>query len=227
MKQSVHTLKTQVTRTLHLNYLLSLPRGYETESGARWPVILFLHGIGERGIHPESLKKHGIPKVVEEGKELPFITVSPQCPPRTTWGDHIAALDALLHEVVATYMVDTARSYLTGLSMGGYGTWRLATLYPNRFAAIAPICGGGSVAYGFPQRVCVLKDVPVWVFHGAQDTTVPLRESEVLVKTLRRCGGKVRFTVYPEAGHDSWTETYNNPALYTWFLEHRRKEEEK
>lgn len=226
MKQSVHTLKVQVARTLHLDYLLSLPQGYGAESGARWPLILFLHGIGARGVHPESLKKHGIPKVVEEREELPFITVSPQCPPRTTWWDHMDALDALLHEVVATYAVDTARSYLTGLSMGGYGTWRLATLFPDRFAAIAPICGGGSVAYGFPQRVCVLKDVPVWVFHGAQDTTVPLRESEVLVKTLRRCGGKVRFTVYPEAGHDSWTETYNNPALYTWFLEHRRRQKE-
>ncbi len=226
MKQSVHTLKVRITRTLHLDYLLSLPQGYETESGARWPLILFLHGIGERGTHPESLNKHGIPKVVEEGKKLPFITVSPQCPPLTTWGDHIDALDALLHEVAATYAVDTARSYLTGLSMGGYGTWYLATLYPHRFAAIAPICGGGSTAYGFPQRVCVLKDVPVWVFHGAQDTTVPLLESEVLVKTLRRCGGQVRFTVYPEAGHDAWTETYANPALYTWFLEHRLKEEE-
>ena len=225
MKQSAHTLEVQITKTLHLNYLLSLPQDYKTESGTRWPLIFFLHGIGERGVYLGELKRHGIPKVVEEREDFPFITLSPQCPPNTTWWDHIDALDALLNEIMATYVVDTARSYLTGLSMGGYGTWYLATLYPNRFAAIAPICGGGSVAHGFPQRVCILQDVPVWAFHGAQDTTVPLQESEVLVKTLRRCGGDVRFTIYPEAGHDSWTETYANPALYTWFLEHRREEE--
>jgi pimeloyl-ACP methyl ester carboxylesterase len=111
---------------------------------------------------------------------------------------------------------------LCGLSMGGYGTWSWASLYPDRFAAIAPICGGGPSFLGFPRRVCALKEVPVWAFHGAQDDTVPLSESEILVKTLAGCGGDVRFTVYPDAGHDSWTPTYANPQLYAWFLEHRR-----
>jgi predicted peptidase len=102
--------------------------------------------------------------------------------------------------------------------MGGYGTWSLATEYPERFAAIAPICGGGD-----PKKAHLLKDMPVWVFHGAKDTVVPPERSEEMVNALKEAGGNVQYTVYPEADHDSWTETYNNPKLYEWFLKHKRK----
>ena len=130
------------------------------------------------------------------------------------------ALNALLDEIVSKYAVDEDRIYLTGLSMGGFGTWSLATAYPERFAALAPICGRGN-----PEKAHVLKDIPVWVFHGAKDETVPPENSQQMVNALKECGADVQYTIYPDAGHDSWTETYNNPKLYEWFLEHKLKKE--
>jgi predicted peptidase len=219
MKQQALTFTAQITRTVRLPYLLSLPAGYADDPARAWPLILFLHGAGERGENDMPLlRKHGIPRVVEE-RDLPFITISPQCPPNSWWSEHIGTLLALLDEAAATYRVDQKRVYLTGLSMGGFGSWHLATVAPQRFAAVAPICGGGPWFLGFPERVKVLKTTPVWVFHGAKDTTVAPAESERLVKALQECGGSVRFTLYPEAGHDSWTETYDNRELYTWLLE--------
>jgi predicted peptidase len=199
-----------------LRYLLYLPDEYG-KTNRKWPLILFLHGMGERGEDLELVKKHGPPRLVEEGGEFPFIIVSPQCPGDRLW--EVEPLIAVLEEVVSKYAVDEGRIYLTGLSMGGFGTWALAAEYPHRFAAIAPICGGGD-----PKKARRLRDVPVWVFHGAKDDVVPVGESEKMVKALEECGGNVKFTVYPEAGHDSWTETYNNPKLYEWFLSQRRGE---
>ncbi len=222
MPQQAYTLDTQIVRDIRLPYLLFLPNGYEANSEQTWPLILFLHGAGERGDDLNLVKIHGIAKVVEQREDCPFIVVSPQCPKDSWWSDHIEALDALLNEITATYAVDIDRTYLTGLSMGGYGAWHLATLYPERFAAVVPICGGGPWFLGFPDRVCALKDVPVWAFHGAKDDTIPLRESELMVTTLKACGGNVRFTVYPDAGHDSWTQTYDNPELYEWLLKYSR-----
>jgi predicted peptidase len=223
MSQQAHTLEKQVVRTVRMDYLLFLPESYGDDPQRRWPLVLFLHGAGERGNDLELVKRHGIPKVVEQMADAPFIAISPQCPPNSMWGLHLEALDLLLNEIEATCAVDPDRIYLTGLSMGGYGTWHLAVEYPERFAAIAPICGGGMWFSGFPERVCVLKDLPVWVFHGAKDPVVPLAESERLVDALKACGGNVRFTIYPEAGHDSWTETYDNPEFYTWLLQQTRR----
>ena len=126
------------------------------------------------------------------------------------------ALSALLDDIVARYRVDTRRLYLTGLSMGGFATWHLATKQPQRFAALAPICGG---FHGPSRAVCVLRDVPIWAFHGAKDPVVPIEAQRLLVEALQECDGNVRFTEYPEAEHDSWTETYENPDLYAWLLE--------
>ncbi len=221
MAQQALTLERQITRTVRLGYLLYLPKDYAADPSRRWPLILFLHGAGERGNDLEQVKIHGIPKVAER-LGLPFIAISPQCPPDTWWSDHVDALDLLLDDVTANYAVDTARVYLTGLSMGGFGTWHLATIFPERFAAIAPICGGGAWFAGFPARAALLKSTPVWAFHGARDPVVPLDETQKLVDVLREAGGDVRLTVYPEAGHDAWSETYDNPELYTWFLAHRR-----
>ena len=204
-------------QTARLRYLRFLPRGYGTGPEEKWPLILFLHGMGERGDDLELVKIHGIPKIIERQPDFPFVAVSPQCPDETTWRDHHLTLKALLDEVVANYAVDAHRIYLTGLSMGGYGTWSLATRYPELFAAIAPICGSGS-----PDLASALKDVPVWAFHGAEDEIVKLEAGQRMVDALRSCGGNVRFTVYPGVGHDSWTQTYDNPELYEWFLQHRR-----
>jgi predicted peptidase len=222
MGQQAHTFETQIEKILSLNYLLFLPPDYTKYPQKRWPLILFLHGAGERGEDIELVKIHGLPKVVERRKDFPFVVVSPQCPADSWWPAHAEELDALLNEVTASYSVDSDRLYLSGMSMGGYGTWHLAALYPKRFAALAPICGGGPWFLGYPERVSTLKDVPIWVFHGAKDPVVPLTESQRMVDALKAVDGNVRFTVYPDAEHDSWTETYNNPELYEWFLQHTR-----
>ena len=217
--QHPKTFEKGIMKTIRANYLLYIPEQYMT-SQKDWPFMLFLHGAGERGNDLSKVELHGPPKLIaKEKKEFPFIIVSPQCPEDDWWAsDHqIDVLNYLLDDIVSQYRVDAQRIYVTGLSMGGFGTWRLAALYPDRFAAIAPICGGGN-----PEDAERLANLPVWVFHGAQDKTVPVEKSEEMVAALKKVGGNVKFTVYPEAGHDSWTETYNNPDLYDWFLKHKR-----
>jgi predicted peptidase len=213
----------QVQKEVGLKYLLHLPEDYDNSSSKKWPLILFLHGMGERGDDVELVKRHGIARIAETKGGLPFITVSPQCPADSWWLFETDALVLLLDEIIRTYSVDTDRVYLTGLSMGGFGTWYLASLYPERFAAIAPICGGGLRQIGFPERAAALKDVPVWAFHGSDDNVVPVQESQKIVDYLQSIGANVKFTVYPGVKHDSWTETYNNPELYEWFLQYARK----
>jgi predicted peptidase len=200
-----------------LNYLLYLPKDYVPMQ--KYPTILFLHGAGERGSNLLLINKHGLPKHIMAGDEFPFIIVAPQCPTDSWWRDELKALNKLLDHMLTTYPIDKTRFYLTGMSMGGQGTWTLAVEHSELFAAVVPIC---PLQLDNPQRVCVLKDIPVWVFHGAKDTAVPISHAEVMVEALKACGGNVQFTVYPEAEHDSWTETYNNPQLYKWFLEHQR-----
>ena len=219
--QLSHTFEKTITKNLSCNYLLYLPDGYG-QTKQRWPLIMFLHGAGERGSDLNKVRVHGPPKIVENRKDFPFIVVSPQCPEDDWWTGKVEVLINLLDDIVARYNVDTERIYLTGLSMGGFGTWSLASEYPERFAAIAPICGGGN-------RIMALRlrDMPVWVFHGAKDKVVPLKESEEMVNAIRSRGGNVKLTVYPDAGHDSWTETYNNQQLYDWFLQHRKSKETK
>lgn len=200
--------------TVKLQYLLSLPKDYAEQES--WPVLLFLHGAGERGSDLNLVKKHGPPKLIEAGKEFPFIVVSPQCPGGRWWEPF--ELATLLDEIQANYKVDQKRIYVTGLSMGGFGTWGLTAYQPNRFAAIVPICGGGE-----PFTTRLYSHVPTWAFHGDQDNVVPLARSESMVDGLKRAGGNVKFTVYPGVGHDSWTETYDNEALYQWLLEHKNE----
>jgi len=200
-----------------LDYLLFLPASYGADPGKKWPLILFLHGAGETGTNLKKIKAHGIPKKVEMQPSFPFITVSPQCPYEFCWRYELPTLDALLDEVVTAYAVDTRRVYVTGLSMGGFGAWALASLYPKRFAAVVPVCGGGD-----PVTVCNLKDVPVWAFHGALDEQVPPDQSQRMVDALKACGGNVRLTLYPDLAHDSWTRTYDNPALYDWLLQQHK-----
>lgn len=201
-------------KILSLDYLLSLPEGYEADAEKRWPLVIFLHGAGERGSDLSLVAKHGPPKRVAEGESFPFILVSPQCPENGWWPEQPVL--ELVDHLEAKYRVDRARLYLTGLSMGGYGTWHFASRAPQRFAAIAPVCGGG-----VPYLARSLAHTPVWAFHGAKDTVVPLEESSRLIEVVRKSGNEsARLTVYPEAGHDSWTETYANPELYEWLLSH-------
>jgi predicted peptidase len=214
-RQEARSLEKEIAVKARINYLLYLPKGYEASDKA-WPLVLFLHGAGESGDDLEQVKKHGPPKLVEAGKDFPFILVSPQSSGRG-WRPEL--LLALLEDIEASHKVDKDRVYVTGLSMGGYGTWALAAEAPERFAAIAPVCGGGRTA-----DAAKIKHLPAWVFHGAKDPVVPLERSEEMVEALKAAGADdVKITVYPEAEHDSWTETYDNPAFYEWLLEHTRK----
>ena len=230
--QTVASFERTITKKVGYQYLLSLPVGYDAAKDKPWPVLVFLHGSGERGSDPWLVAKHGPPKLLREdrtsaaGKALAenFIVVSPQCPANVGWDDD--GIGALLDEIAAKHRTDPRRIYLTGLSLGGYGTWGYGIKNPGRFAAIAPICGGGEpsvVRRMARQKKSELTTLGVWVFHGAKDPTVPLAESQQMVDALKQAGvTDVQFTIYPEAKHDSWTETYNNPELYAWLLKHTR-----
>ncbi len=202
-----------------LSYLLFLPKDYGTDN-RKWPVMLFLHGSGERGDDLKLVKVHGPPKLVESRSDFPFIVVSPQCPQDRSWQGSVQQhlLAELLDSVMTRFTTDHERICVTGLSMGGFGSWTLAARYPARFSAAVPICGGGD-----PSDAAQLKSVPFWVFHGAKDTGVPLKLSEEMVDAVQKVGGHAKLTVYPEAGHDSWTETYQNEAVYDWLLAQRRE----
>lgn len=198
-----------------LRYLVFLPQNYDERQD--WPLILFLHGRGERGDDPELVKLYGLPKNLAGGQALPFVVVAPQCPANSYWSEEVDALNILLDDVSARYKIDQQRVYLTGMSMGGAGTWLLAARYGQRFAAIAPVCGSG-LKWIAEER---LQDIPVWVFHGDSDPVVPIARSQEMVDALRQRGENVRFTIYPGVGHDAWTPAYNEPELYDWFLSHR------
>ena len=210
----------ELDRVVHvkLSYLLYLPKDYEAKESV--PLMLFLHGAGERGDDVQKVKKWGVPMQIEAGRAFPCIVVSPQCPKDGSWQPF--ELTALLDEIVEKYKVDQDRIYVTGLSMGGFGTWAMAATSPKRFAAIVPICGGGD-----PQSAKRIVHIPTWVFHGAQDKTVPLERSEIMVEALKKNGGNVRFTVYPEVGHESWTPAYDTPELYDWLFQQKRAPKDK
>lgn len=220
MTRQTHIFDTHITRAARVSYLLYLPEGYDAAPARRWPLILFLHGSGERGSDLDAVRSIGLPPVVERNPAFPFIVIAPQCPLDSDWTLELDAVAALLEHVVASEAVDARRVYLTGMSMGGRGAWQLAARMPERFAALAPVCGRRPVWAYSPEELHPLKDLPTWVFHGAQDEVVPPAESEFMVAALKACGGAVRFTLYPEAAHDCWTATYGNPELYEWFLAH-------
>lgn len=204
------------TRKVTLDYLLYLPSDYVADCCTYRPVIVFLHGAGERGHDLELLKQTGLPKQLAAGREFPFIIIAPQCPPGQWWrpDEVIALLDHVLNWVNG----DPDRIYLTGLSMGGTGTWLTAAEYPDRFAAIAPICGRS-----LPIRAPAVKNLPIWVFHGDADTVVPLDHSQQHVERLRAAGAEqVRFTIIPGGPHNVWDDVYAGEDLYAWFLQHRR-----
>jgi len=202
------------TETATVHYLLSMPKDYNSQDTV--PLIIFLHGMGERGDNLDRVAVHGPPKLVRKTNTTPFIIVSPQCPKTEWWRPE--KLSKLLDHILATTKADPSRVYLTGLSMGGFGTWGWAAAEPQRFAAAIPICGGGS-----PKTAKQLVDLPIWVFHGGKDRVVAPSKSEAMVNAIKAAGGKkVKLTVYPTVGHDSWTETYANPEIYTWLLQHRR-----
>jgi predicted peptidase len=211
--QQPQSFEKQVT--VRLDYLLYLPTDYNKDPNQKWPLILFLHGIGERGTDPNKVAATGLPQILKDKKDFQFVVVSPQCPPTTWWRPF--DLNVLLDDVLDRYRVDRDRVYLTGLSMGGFGSWDLVGTSPDRFAAVAPMCGGGN-----PTAVRRFRSLPFWVFHGDADPVVPVKMSDDMVEALKQAGADVKYTRYPGVGHDCWTQSYNNPELYTWFLSHVR-----
>jgi pimeloyl-ACP methyl ester carboxylesterase len=199
---------------VEMNYLQYLPQEYANDTITRFPVLVFLHGVGETGSDIRKVRGHGLPRLIEEGRQFPFIVISPQSRVRS-WDTR--DLHDLLQNAFAGLRVDRDRIYLTGLSMGGYGTWNMAISHPEMFAAIAPICGGGS-----ESGAARLRNIPVWCFHGDADDVVSISESEKMVNASKKYNPNVKFTVYPGVGHDSWTQTYDNEALFDWLLQQKR-----
>lgn len=196
------------------HYLLYLP-DRNAKRGKKWPLLVFLHGSGERGTDINQVKVHGPPKEIAEGRKLPFIIASPQLSAEQRWDAEAVA--SLIDDLTAKLPVDTDRIYLTGLSLGAYGTWDTAMLYPNKLAAIIPIAGRGDT-----DKACALTRLPIWAIHGAEDDIVPPSGSIDMVNAIRACGGDPRLTLYPGVGHVSWTEPYSDDGLYDWLLRHRR-----
>ena len=198
------------------NYVCFLPRGSD-KSERRSPLIFFLHGQRDQE-DLESLRRFGPIAYALDQKEFPFIIAAPA----TGRGWYIPDLKITLEAIMSRYPIDPDRVYLTGLSMGGHATWSFAIAYPQLFAAIAPVCGGGDAREANRK----LKHLPAWVFHGQLDTIVPIENGLQMIGALRNTGDEVRYTIYPDAGHDIWFPTYNNPELYQWLLEHRRYQAE-
>lgn len=200
-------------------YQLFVPSG--AGSGERsWPLLIFLHGSGERGDDISRVKVHGPPKIADRDPDFPFILISPLLPVEQDWD--IARLEAILDKALATLPIDRSRVYLTGLSRGGHASWRWAAAAPGRFAAVAMVAGRGD-----PATACALKDKPVWAFHGDRDDVVPPEGSFAMVRAIRACGGNPRLTIYPDLGHNAWDPAYDDPALYLWLLSHRLEDPQK
>ncbi len=200
-------------------FLVYLPEGYEENPEQTWPLMIFLHGAGDRGDNLYLLAKASPFMMIRAGNPLPFIIVAPLMNDSEFYssfpGDY---LNGVLDQALADYRVDESRIYVTGLSIGGEATYRFALLQPDRFAAIAPLA-----AYLYhPSPMDCIKDLPVWAIHGADDTIVPLSMAQVPVDMLRAVGGNVEFTILEDHDHDVWTDTYSDPAFYEWLLEHRR-----
>jgi predicted peptidase len=214
--QHAQTLHRRVTRIVDAQYLLYLPAGFQTRGNRKYPLLIFLHGSGEAGHDLEKLKVNGPPKIVESRRDFPFIVASPQTPSSEEGFDY-AMLDGLLDELLERLPIDPDRVYLTGLSLGGEWTYAWASANPGRIAAIAPVSGTWT-----PEVACRLKSVPVWAFHGARDDVVPIEGDKAMVDAINACGGDAKLTVYPDTGHDAWTQAYADEELYAWLLRHRR-----
>jgi predicted peptidase len=199
------------------SYLLFTPKNKVEEVDGKLPLIISLHGIGERGSDLQILKSDGLPKILDGDVSFPFMVISPQCPLSTEWyytnENNIERMRGLLDDAIQRFPIDTNRIYITGFSMGGIGSWYFIINLPEYFAAAAPIAFR---ADGWSP--CDAKEIPVWAFHGSDDSVIPFRRASLLVDQFRNCGGDIEFTVYDGAGHDSWTRTYNNNDLYSWLL---------
>lgn len=204
----------------------------KVDAGKKYPLLIFLHGAGERGDDNTRQLKY-LPAWFSEAKmrdAFPCYFIAPQCPRDHRWGSldwrkkmkrytkepvpEAAAVLAIINKAMKEYPIDASRVYLTGLSMGGYGTWELASRHPDLFAAIAPICGAGD-----PSKAKKLVDIPTWIWHGDKDGAVPVDRSREMVAAIKAAGGNPKYTELPGVGHNSWTPAYNNPdGVVQWLF---------
>lgn len=198
-----------------LRYLIRMPR--DIPEGDRCPVLFFLHGAGTRGSDITALMENPFFQEIRKLERFPFAVVAPLCT-ENTWFELWERLMALVKQTADLPWADTQRFYLMGASMGGYGTWQLGMSLPEYFAAMVPICGGGMF-----WNAGRLVNLPVWAFHGGKDPEIPLEESRKMVDAVNTAGGSARLTIYPENGHNAWSDTYSNPEVFQWLLQHRNK----
>jgi predicted peptidase len=215
-----------------LPYRLLAPPKVAT--GKKYPLVIFLHGAGERGTDNEKQLVHGVPQFVANRDKYPCFLIAPQCPEGKKWVEvdwsaesHTLPKDpgevgrltlALIEKSIKELPVDLRRVYITGLSMGGYGTWDLVARRPDLFAAATPVCGGADEA-----TAARIKDIPIWAFHGAKDTAVKPARSRNMIAALEKAGGKPKYTEYPDVGHNSWDPAYKDPELFKWLFAQKKK----
>ena len=213
--------KWESDKYYNFGYVKYLPADFDENK--KYPLVIFLHGAGERGEDLDVAMRHGYMKHVrEDGAEYPFIFIAPQCPRTKYWGCYTESLIAFIDEMIESLPIDTSRVYLTGLSMGGTGTWMLAMACPEKWAAIAPVCGTGIC-----WNASILKDIPIHVYHGDGDPTVPITESMQMISRVNASGGNAKITIVYGKGHGSWEEAYGEDSLWKWMLSHRKDEASK
>lgn len=195
------------------DYLLYQPE----KPRKKLPLIVFLHGAGERGDNLDFIKCNGLPFELEQGLNLNCYAVMPQCKNDTFWVACISELKVFIDGIIEEYDIDEDRVYLSGISMGGYGAWYMAMAYPDMFAGLVPVCGGGML-----WNASVLKDTPIWAFHGDLDTVVNVEESVKMVSAVNNTGGNAKLTIYSDTDHDSWVQAFKTPELYEWLLGQKR-----
>ncbi len=213
-------LELTFKQTLLFNYLMYEPESAPPSQG--YPLILSLHGAGQRGDNLELLENHGLLKYINSLDNFPFLVCTPQCPESDTWLLYLDELLILIDEISQTYPVDPTRVIVMGLSMGANGTWLLACKAPGRFAAAVTVCGWGDWLMDFPDRVSQMKSVPVWAFHGEDDDVIVVDESIKMVHALKQAGGDAQLTIYPGVKHESWDRAFAEDDLYVW-LNSKRK----
>lgn len=210
-----------------------LLRPAKEEKGKLYPLVIFLHGAGERGTENETPLVHGVKEFVKVRESHPCFLIAPQCPEGKRWvevdwslkshempaepSDPMKSLVELIDQLGTKLPIDKKRIYVTGLSMGGFGTWDLLSRYPERFAAAVAVCGGADEA-----KAVQIAKTPVWAFHGAKDGVVIPDRSRHAVEAVKKAGGKVHYSEYPDVGHDSWNRAYADPSMMKWLFEQSR-----
>lgn len=217
MQKKIKLFKVKNDNQIGMQYLTYTPSNYD-KNEEKYPLVLFLHGVGECGSDIRMVERHGVPKIIETGKEFPFIAIAPQCKEGGWWAEpsYVESLLSLVYDVIDEYNIDSSRVYGTGLSMGGFGTFALAIQEPRLFAAIIPVCGGAEI-----DKLNRIQHLPIWIFHGDKDSTIPVESSLSIYRKLKPMNNQIFLTIYEGVDHDSWTETYENEVVYEWFLKYK------